>query len=78
MSVDDYSTGPFLSLARVTKAGHMVVNIEVGNEAWATQNDAWFHFVATPDRDGNEACIGYRYDPSTGTFEQPKVPKDVE
>ncbi len=73
-SADKYSDGPFFTVARVTRVGGLVVNIEVVNQQWVTDDshDPFFMFVPSPDKDGNSAFIGLHYDEKTSLFEIPK------
>lgn len=73
MSVDRFAKAPYFDVARVTVTGNFVVNIELCNEEWLSQfgaGDGLFYFVPSPDKDGNDAVAGLRYNPSTGLFEQ--------
>lgn len=64
-----------LIVARVTRVGGMVVNIEMATQEWIDehQDDPWFIFPISPDKDGTEATIGLRYDEQTGLFEKRPV-----
>lgn len=69
-----------LTIARTTRTGNLIVNIEVASQQWIDehQNDPWFYFPVSPDKDGNPAWINLHYDPETELFEQPKQPDPVE
>lgn len=73
---DKYDEPPFYTVARITRTGDLVVNIEVADQKWIDDhaNDPWFYFEKSPGKDGNPAVINYHYDPATGNFEQPPVP----
>lgn len=75
---DEYSVGPFLTVARVTRVGSLVINVEIANQDWVdtNTNDPYFLFVVSPDKDGNSATIGLHYSISTGLFEVPPKPKE--
>jgi hypothetical protein len=75
MVTDKYSEPPFYDVARITRVGNLVVNIEVANQAWIDDHatEAYFYFEKSPGSDGKPALINYHYDPETGCFEQPPV-----
>ena len=74
-----------MNIARIIDG--TVVNVEVASQEWLDgQSMPGVEFV--PYTAANPACIGYPYDPITGTFAQPEpepvgrgsldVPKDVD
>ena len=67
-----------LNIARVTRVGGMVVNIEMATQEWIDNhaNDPWFIFPVSPDKDGTYATIGLHYDEQTGLFEKQTVPDE--
>ena len=73
---DPYMEPPFYDVARITRTGNLVVNIEVANQKWIDDHgsDSWFYFEKSPGKDGHPAVINYHFDPETGNFEQPPVP----
>lgn len=80
MSVDAYQVDPLITVARVTRVGDVVVNIESANEAWLgdAEGDGFFYFVQSPDREGGGAVIGLRYLPGEGLFEQPPLGEESD
>ena len=71
------SNDAFFTVARITRAGNVVVNIEVADQDWlnANEKDPWFYFVVYGDnlKDNQPSgvpSIGFRYDPTTRVFEQ--------
>lgn len=66
------------NIARVTRVGGVIVNIEVADQAWidANEHDPYFIFPKSPDADGNFAIIGLHYDDVTGLFEKPAPVED--
>jgi hypothetical protein len=77
-SGDQYEDGTHLSVARVTRTGGLIVNIEVANQKWIDDHssDPFFLFAVSPDKEGNPAVIGLHYDQSSGLFEVPKEEKE--
>ena len=70
--------GDVMSVARVTRVGDLVVNIEVADQEWldANANDPWFYFVPYSDELLGESVSpqpGVRYDTSSGEFEMGEV-----
>jgi hypothetical protein len=70
-----------LNVARVTRVGNVVVNVEVATQEWldSVKDDPWFLFVTYDDhlKDNGSVgkpFIGLRYDPETKSFEQPPEP----
>jgi hypothetical protein len=61
-----------VNVARVTRTGNLVVNIEIANDSWLKENhdDPFFTFVPTPDGEGNEAEIGSYYSQELKQFEK--------
>lgn len=78
--VVEASTDNVLTIARTTRTGNLIVNIEVASQQWIDEhlNDPWFYFPISPDKDGNPAWINLHYDPETELFEQPKQPDPPE
>ena len=68
------------TIARVTRTGNLVVNIEMATQEWIDEHkdDPWFYFPKSPDKDGNPAYINLHYDPVTELFEQPPPPTPEE
>lgn len=69
-----------LTVARVTRVGDLVVNVEVATKKWldANEHDPWFYWAPAPDKDGNSPQIGLKYDKSKGAFEVPVIKEENE
>jgi hypothetical protein len=72
MAMSKKSGDDVFTVARVTRSGNLIVNVEVADQEWIDehQNDPWFYFPKAPDRDGNYPIIDLHYDPVTELFEQ--------
>ena len=76
--VDNSIDPEVFTVARITRTGDLVVNIEVADQKWIDDHrtDPWFYFHIAPDKDGNLPVMGLHFDPKSGLFEQlPPPPK---